>query len=183
MRILALDLSKRSTGWACFSETDERPIFGHWQLGSEYTSLGKTFLNLHQNVYDLHKLGEISHLFYEDSLLQLSNGGSNPETLRVLGGLCMHVESIGEALGVRVIRAVHQATWRKHFIGRGTSRSKYKKFDLKAMSRERCEQFGFKTKNDDEADAIGVLDYACDYQGIIPPWRRDEVFRPELVSG
>lgn len=179
MRILALDLSKRSTGWACFSDEDERPSYGHWQLGSEYTSKGKVFLNLHQHIVDIHRLGEITHFFYEDSLMQTSIGGkSNIETVRLLSGLCMHTESIAEALGARVIVPVNMMTWRKCFIGSQPRKSK--RVDLKAMVMERCRQFGFTPRNDDEGDALGILDYACDHQGIIPSWRRDNVLLPPV---
>jgi hypothetical protein len=179
MRILALDLSKRSTGWALYADGDERLSFGTWKLGDETTSLGHTFLRLHQKIHEAHTQEPITHFFYEDSLMQSAvTGHSSAGTIRLLGGLCMHVESIAAAKRARMVCPVNMSSWRKHFIGpqrRGTDRKEFK-----ALVIERCHQLGFKPRNDDESDAIGILDYACDFTGLIPPWRKNETLRPPL---
>lgn len=177
--IVALDLSKSSAGWACLPEGAAKPIFGHWVLGSEYTSDGRTFVKLHEMLHDLWRLTKFDHLFYEEAINPASlSGHTNIDTLRVLGGLCAHAQSFGEAVGCRTIKAVNLTSWRRHFIGKMPRGTKSK--ELKEYAMERCQQLGFKPARHDEAEAIGILDYACDLRGFVPPWRANEVLRPAL---
>lgn len=177
--ILALDLSKRSSGYAVWKDGSPNPIHGLWVLGSEFTTDGQTYCKLHQNLSDLRQLVRFEHVFYEQPLRpEVLTGHTNVDTLRVLAGLAAHAESFAAALGCRSIQAVHQASWRKHFIGRMPRGTKTKAWKDYAM--ERCRQYGWKPRRDDEADALGLLDYGCELKGIVPPWRTDEVLRPML---
>ncbi len=184
MRILALDLSKRSAGWACWGPKDSQPAHGFWVLGTEMTSRGMTFRHLYQNINGLHALGKIDAVFYERPLnLGPGAGNTNADTLNTLIGLAMHAESWAEAARCRIIRDVHQATWRKHFIG---SMPKPKKGEgstekLKALAVQRCNELGFRVERHDQAEAIGILDYACDALDITAPWRAHE--RLALAGG
>jgi hypothetical protein len=190
VRILALDLSKRSAGWACWSPDDQRVASGAWVLGSEYTSKGVTFGKLHQELSGLHRLGAIDALFYERPLnLGPAAGNTNINTIEVLVGLAMHAESWGDAMGCRIIRAVNQSSWRKAFLGsipRARLKDRYgnrlpvEKIDLKALAMERCQQLCFSPRSHDQAEAIGILDYACTTLDIMPYWRANEVLRPPL---
>lgn len=172
MRILGLDLSKRSAGFACWAPGDARVVSGCWTLGSEYTSKGRTFCKLHEEMTAVHRVGQVEAIFYEMPLnLGPGAGMTNIDTIDVLHGLAMHAESWGDAMGCRIIRAVNMATWRRHFIGsmrRGT-----KTPDLKEFAMRRCRDLGFAPRKHDEAEAIGILDYACDALGILPYWRAD----------
>jgi hypothetical protein len=177
--ILALDLSKRSTGWACWMEGDENPHYGTWVLGSEFTSDGQTYAKLHACLLDLRALSRFEHIYYEEPLRpETLQGHTNIDTLRVLAGLAAHAESFGYAVGCRSVSAVHMASWRRHFIGSMPRGTKTKL--LKEYARERCRTYGWSTANDDEADALGLLDYGCELKGIRPPWRADEVLRPVI---
>jgi hypothetical protein len=179
MRILALDLSKRSTGWACWSPGDQHVASGTCVLGSEYTAKGRTFANLHEELSGLNKMGRIDALFYEAPLnLGPGAGNTTAETINVLIGLAMHVESWGDAMNCRIIRAVNQTTWRREFLGpmkRGT-----KSMDLKDYAMERCRQLGFAPSKHDQAEAIGILTYACQSLDIAAPWVVNEILRPPL---
>lgn len=179
MKILALDLSKRSTGFAYWEEGSAVAGYGSWCLGSEHTPRGMVYLNLHQRMDELRSICRFEHVFFEEPMNPVKlQGHTNIDTLRVLGGLASHVESYCEARSCRSINAVNLSSWRATFIGkqkRGT-----KSATLKDLSIERCHQLGWKPKNDDEADALGLLDYACMFRGIIPPWREFEVLRPPL---
>lgn len=179
--IVALDLSKRSTGWALWEQGSDSARFGTWVLGSEYTSRGATYRKLRQHVADLSRLVTIEHIFFEEPLRpEQLKGHTNIDSLRVLTGLAATAECLGEELGCRTITAVHNKTWRALFIGRqkrGTGRE-----TLKDLAKERCRQLGMKPRNDDEADAIGLLDYGCEALGIVPVWRANEVLRPPLGS-
>lgn len=179
MGILALDLSKRSTGWACWMPGDERPTFGRWVLGSEFTSDGQTYCKLHQNLMDLRVVSRFEHAYYEQPLQQQHlTGHTNIDSLRVVTGLAAHTESYGHAVGLRTVMAIHQASWRKFFIGRVSRGTKTKQW--KDYSRERCAHYGWHPRTDDEADALGILDYACELRGIRPPWRKNETLRPVI---
>lgn len=179
MRVLGLDPSKRAMGWALWAP-GEQIASGVWELGSELTSRGTVFARVHEKIMELHQLGRIEAVFYED-LVNIVPGSpvpTNKDSILLAAGIAAHIESFGEAMGFRIVRAVHQATWRRHFIGkmpRGT-----KSVDLKAMAMERCRQLGFRPTKHDQAEAIGILDYACDALNLSPPWCADEVLRPAL---
>jgi hypothetical protein len=169
MRVLALDLSKRSTGWACWGPGDARPASGAWQLGSEYTSDGRVFANLHGRMTDLHRVSPIEAVFYEEALdPRALNGHTNIDTLRLASGLVAHAQSWAEAMGCRIVRGVNLATWRRHFLGKMPRATKT--VQLKEYAVERCLQLGFRPSCHDQAEAIGILDYACDALSLSPPW-------------
>jgi hypothetical protein len=162
-----------------YEDGAEKPIYGHVMLGSEYTSDGQVFAKLHQLLSELRTIAAFDRLYYEEAInpAQLT-GHTNIDTLRVLSGLCAHAQSFGYATGCRIVMAVNVSSWRKHFVGampRGTKSKQWKDYAL-----ERCRQYGWKPKNSDEADALGLLDYSLHLDGITPPWRQQEVLRPVL---
>lgn len=180
MRVIFLDLSKRSAGYACWGPGDSRPVSGAWVLGSEFTSDGLVYCKLHENLTGLHQLGGIEAIFWEEPLdARLLSGHTNIDSVRVLGGLAAHAASWGEAMGCRIIRAVNMAAWRRHFIGSMPRASKTA--DLKRMAMEKCRALGFKPQTHDEAEAIGGLSYACDQLDLIPPWRDAHLFGGRTV--
>lgn len=166
---LALDLSIRSTGWALFSEGQDRPAFGTWSLADHIDWRARAYCRLHRNLMDLHRVSPIDHLVYEEPLSAGAvHGHTNVTTLEAMAGLAAHASSFGEAVGA-THRAVNMATWRRHFLGkmpRGT-----KTPDLKAMAMARCRELGFDPAKHDAAEAIGLLDYELSIRGITPPWR------------
>jgi len=172
VRICSLDLSKSSTGWACWGEGDAHVASGYWQLGSEYSSRGRVYAKLHENLTDLHRLGAIDALFFEEAIHPAKlQGHTNIESIKLACGLGAHAESWGEAMGCRIVREVNQFTCCRHFIGsmrRGT-----KTPDLKEYAVQRCRELGFAPRKHDEAEAIGILDFACDALGILPYWRAE----------
>ncbi|PTR06418.1 MULTISPECIES: hypothetical protein [unclassified Novosphingobium] len=192
MTILALDLSKRGTGWAVWIEGTDAPRYGSWVLGSEFTTRGQTYAKLHANLLDLRALCRFEHLYFEEPIspAQLS-GHTNIDTLRVLSGLAAHAESFAHAMGLRTAQAINVSSWRGDFIGRIAASDARKRAkaanrsasdSLKALTIERCRHLGFKPRTNDEADALGLLDYACGLRGLTPPWRQNEVLRPMLTG-
>lgn len=180
---LALDLSKRRTGWAFWRAGTESARFGHWELGSEMTPDGATFAKLHGNLSELRKVSGFERIYLEKPIHAASlTGHTNIDTLRVLAGLAAHVHSFAAALKLPPPTEINISSWRRDFIGpqkRGT-----KSKTLKALTIERCRQLGFAPRYDDEADALGILDYALDFhEQVTPPWRKDEVLRPALGMG
>ena len=179
MRILALDLSETSTGFACWGEGDAVAASGHWVLGSEYSSFGQVFALLHERMTELHAVGAIDAVFYERPRhLDGWNKDSNETAHMLAVGLAAHAESWGVAMGCRIIRAVNISVWRRHFLG--TMPRATKSAQLKDLAMERCRQLGFRPLKHDQAEAIGILDHACTALDIMPPWRAGEVLRPPL---
>lgn len=198
MNFLALDLSKTRTGWAFWDGKSPKAQFGSWTLGSEYTSDGGVFAKLHRNMADLHKVMPFEALYFEQKINPARLAGhTNIDTINLLSGLEAHAKSFAHAYGLRICKPVAIDHWRPFFLGRmpvadakaaarrarkaGDHRASARQ-DLKDLTMERARQLGFAPRWDDEADAIGVLDYSCDLNGIVPPWRADEVLRPALGS-
>lgn len=196
--ILSLDLSKTRTGFAYWQPGWEKPHHGGWQLGSEYTTNGGVFAKLHGNLLDLRQVMPFGTIYYEEPIDPRNLGAqTNIQTLRILSGLAAHTESFAHATGCRV-HGINVSTWRKDFVGtalvsdaQAAARAKRKlgakasaTDKLKTLTKARCEQLGMAPKSFDEADAIGILDFALDFhEHITPPWRRDEVLRPPLSAG
>ena len=194
--ILALDLSKTSTGWAYWDKKSDRPQYGSWRLGSEYSTEGAVFAKLHQNMAELHQVMRFSELYFEQKIDPAKLAGhTSINTINLMSGLEAHAKSFAHAYRLRICKPVSINHWRASFLGRmevadaraaaraarkaGNERASARD-DLKALTKARCKALGFIVKNDDEADAIGVLDYAIDLSGAVPPWRTDEVLRPAL---
>ena len=178
MKLISLDLSKRSaglTGW----DGKSQPVVLTKELGSHLTGPGMVFARLHGVINDLNMvIGGADAIYCEEPLQpQALAGHTTFETIYLAYGLHAHAASYAEAKGIR-FHPVNQSVWRRHFLGamkRGT-----KRVTLKQYAIERARQLGFTPRNDDEADAIGILDYACDREGIVPDWRANEVLRPPL---
>lgn len=175
MRVLALDQSETSTGYAVWGEGDARALTGWKTLGSEFTSPGRVFANIHQLMTELNELGTIDVVFYERPRhLDGWNAQSNANAHMLLVGLAAHILSWGTAMQCRMVRDAHMSTWRAHFL-HGMARPRNpdgSKIDgvLKVMAVDRCKALGIKTQRHDEAEAFGILDHACDVLGLAPPW-------------
>ncbi len=181
MRVLGLDLSKRSCGWAIWGDSDERAYSGVWELGSEFTSRGRVYAKLHQQLTDLHRTGAIDAIFYEEALNPaVLQGHTNIDTLRVLNGLVAHVESWGEAMACRVVHPVNQSTWRRFFIGKMPAATKTDQ--LKDYAMKRARQLGFHPTKHDQAEAIGIMDFGCEQMSLSPPWRAQGGLLAPLVA-
>ncbi|HEX7852081.1 MAG TPA: hypothetical protein VF503_00110 [Sphingobium sp.] len=177
--ILALDLSTKSTGWALWTGESERPVSGTWALANAMTDHGMVFMKLHQRMNDLYTVSPFEFVLYEEPLnLGPGSGVTNKDTIHSLIGLAAHVDSFCAAKRVRKCRSINQSSWRRHFLGpmkRGTKSKTLKEYAL-----ERCAQLGLSPSKHDEAEALGILSYACAMENIVPPWERDEVLRQPL---
>lgn len=198
VKLLALDLAKSRTGWCAWHRGLDAPRYGSAVLGSEFTSDGGVFAKLHQVLAELHAAIGFDVIYYEQAINPANLGGNtNIRALDLAAGLAAHVKSFAYAYGLRD-HAINISTWRKDFItadlvkeaqaearakrkqtGKGSARDK-----LKALTMERCRQLGFNPRHTDEADAIGICDFALDFhEHVTPPWRADEVLRAPLGMG
>ncbi|HWK32786.1 MAG TPA: hypothetical protein VNR51_03790 [Hyphomicrobium sp.] len=193
--VCALDLSKSRTGFAVWQPGWDKPRYGSWRLGTEWTSDGGVYAAIHVRMAELRAVMPFRTIYFEEPILPANlSGKTNIRTLKLAAGIAAHVESFAEATGC-MAHAVNVGTWRKDFVGadlvkdaqaaarakraitgKGSARDK-----LKALTVERCRQLGMSPRSDDEADAIGILDFALDFhEHVTVPWRANEVLRPPL---
>lgn len=179
MDILALDLSKSSTGWARWSDGQARPTYGSKMLGSEFTPRGEVYVNLHKLFLEQQAFGSPDYIIFESprdpSHLSYPTNFMND---RLLIGLAEMVFYFGAMLGARTDEVANNIWWMA--FNRRPMIKKSKALTVKDVTMARCRELGFKPKNNDEADAIGILDAEMEARfKITPPWRKDEVlFRP-----
>lgn len=178
--ILALDLSVKSTGFAYWKEGEAKPVGGTWELAAGISHAPRAFVRLHRHLRDINDACPLDAVVFEDPLPPHSvHGHTSIDVLKASAGLAAHVQSFAEAMGIRH-RAVHQARWRRHFLGpqpRGV-----KTADFKHMAMSRCRELGFEPIKHDEAEALGLLDYELSVEGILAPWRQNPLqsqLRPE----
>ena len=181
MKLMTLDLSKRSAGLGGWDGKSALPVLISKQLGSHLTGVGMTCGRLHGVMNDLNMvIGGVDAIYCEEPLPpEALRGHTSYDILLVLYGLYTHAASYAAAKGIR-FHGVSQMVWRRFWYGpmkRGT-----KSVTLKPLAMERARQLGASPVNDDEAESFGIMDYACEREGIIPPWRANEVLRPPLGS-
>ena len=193
MSVLALDLSKTSTGWALWRDGWEAPRFGRWKLGGEYSTPGDVFLKLQERMHELRMIDRYERVVIEEPINpgQLQ-GHTTINTIRLAIGLASHAESYAKAMRCQY-REINVGTWRADFIGRGevsgirkAIRDKAKQTGKKVSATDslkdatmlRCRQFGWKPRNNDEGDALGLIDYDLCLSGVQTPWRMAEILQP-----
>lgn len=198
MTYLSLDLSKSSTGWCWWDGEAARPVYGHWVLGSEFSSPGQVFAKLHRHMAEHYALMPFEGVFVEPPInpAQLQ-GHTTIQTIRLAIGLAAHVESFVHAYPCRWLHECNVDSWRPDFIGRvedaaakaaarraknaGDARASARD-TLKELTMARCRQLGFTPRKNDEADAIGIMTYGLLVRNITPPWLNDEVLRAPVGS-
>lgn len=174
MKLLALDMSKRNTGWAAWDGESLRPVSGSFELGSAITDNGLMFARVHERLMELKQVVDFDVIYIEQPLQpQAMSGGTTFHILYTLYGIAAHVESFACATGVRRVHMAGQSSWRSHFL-KGMKRTKGQKADLKSLAQDKCKELGLTYRSHDEAEALGILDYACRQEGMTPPWRAHE---------
>ena len=172
MKVLALDPSATSCGFAFWDTEIERVEFGAWHLANSMSYLGDAGRNVHHRLSSFIGDQKIDHIFCEQ-VVEYNKRIAQISRIR-LYEVYLHVHSFGREMGIPV-HDIHAATWRRTFLGitsRGTTRKQFKD-----MSTRRCRYLGFLCTKDDMADAIGVLTQGCLAQKVQPYWLRDEVLR------
>jgi hypothetical protein len=188
VKVLALDLSIKSCGWALWGDGFNCPRHGVWELADGIEYADRAFVRLSKNIMDLHKLETLTHTAFEEPLPpgKLATGTSTVATIEAQVGLAAQVMRFGAARGVNWSKAPIDR-WRKHFIGRtrnpkdvrdGRGRKIWQP-TLKDYAMQRCRELEWEPRKHDEADALGILDYTLWRLGIDRPW----AYRPSLLLG
>lgn len=177
MRFLALDTSKSRTGWASWETGDAKPVLGHFQCGSEYTSDGSAQKTLWRNLLDITAFGMPDIMGVEAPADASKWKGGRPfqhtKTLIRLAGTVMF---FAENYGIRASE-IPKDVWFPPFIG---PNQRPPKGEAKSYCEMRCKSLGLRPLNDDEADAVGILDYMISLEQIIPPWREENLLLPVI---
>jgi hypothetical protein len=155
-QIMALDISKRSTG-VCEGRLGEEPLFYTVPFGGTDDDFEATWARCFRWFHKrLLEPAVPSHVYMEAPAQAGSfSGHTNANVTTTVTGLWSNVSSLCEVRGV-IFRKVHVATARKSFIGIGNMAGA----DAKREVRRVCDSIGWKPKNFDEADAGCVFHYA-----------------------
>lgn len=167
--VLALDQSPTNTGWAALSQGQDRPTWGKFSLpgweNAEGERLHQFYEWLGRKVVDLN----VTHLVAESMFTPADHAQSDTAQIGRWGliGICDMVRYVcNSKRGMNVdFSMVTSTTWRKAFLGsanppKGLVKSQRRTW-LKAKAIEACHSRGWLVENDDTADALGILAYAC----------------------
>ncbi len=165
IRLLALDQSPLSTGFALWDEGREAPISGAWPLCEGIAKRAVGFVQVHRSIAAIHKERPIDVLVYEQPIKRPSD---KVEKLIALYGVAAHIESYCQIKGIRCF-VVRAGDWRETYLGAKHGIKGSENFKRAAVERGR--QFGFDPVTHDEAEAIGILDHQLHAMKITPPWR------------
>lgn len=159
-RVLALDQSARNTGWA-FMEKDGAPTWGSFLLGPWEDHEGERMLEF-DDWFDraIHSL-KVTHVFIEMPATQLDHRESlsaNIATFGIPALIAMVCKNYDIELAV-----VTPSSWRTAFIGTGSAPKglvqKQRRPWLKEQAKKACAARGWLVANDNEAEALGILNY------------------------
>ena len=159
---LALDLG-RKTGWARWAPSMSQPKWGTEVCDDK--DLGHRCYDFRRWLHGKMEKLEVTDLVVEAYLSAASGKNRNfgNELWTPYQHLCC--AEVCVSVGAK-LHPVHMATWRKHFLGMGIAKNKGGRPYLKKLAIQRCAQLGWGTKSDDEAEALGLLDY---YKAINNP--------------
>lgn len=174
MRV-ALDLSSRATGWATWCEGAQDPKWGILRLPASVNDCGPTNEGLRRHLADLYAVEPIKTIFYE---AQYIGTRVNMDVAEKLLGMAGMVDWFAHKVGANVFK-VPVSSWRKHFY---LSPPKGERADLKRMGVIAAHRRGWMVSKDDEADALGVLDYGLHCVGVKPPWAERHLFGGRLST-
>lgn len=154
MRVLALDISQRATGFAVDRSDNRPPLTGTWGVPARCANHGEVGFEFMKWLRPMVAVNEVELLAFEAPMVP--SGGSwgvatNAETIQTLIGLCWAAQIVAAEKVIRDVGARPQ-TVRKHFCGSGHA----KKPDVQA----RCRLLGWPFKTPDEADALALWSWA-----------------------
>jgi hypothetical protein len=151
--ILALDLATRF-GWA-EGTLGDRPISGSQRCASEGATSAEIFGGFFKWLAERMQAFRPHVLVYEAPLTPShARGKTNINTSRILLGLPAIAEAVANRCGVPVLEARVDDV-RAHYIGERRLRGA----EAKKAVILRCRQLGLQPRDDNEADALALLDY------------------------
>lgn len=146
--ILTLDLAT-NLGWCLGTPSDAMPRFGHHKLPSTGENIGAFAVAFEDWLTAFLEREKPAIVVFEAPILPRQ---TTPATVRKLSGLVWEVERVCRRLGIKC-REGRKSSVNLFFAGHGWA----KKTDTMAI----CRRYGWKVRNDDEADACALWAYAA----------------------
>ncbi len=161
--ILTLDLSTH-IGWAAWP-SGHSVAYGTYDLPQTGPDIGRMLRAYDDWWRHMAAVHKPTHLCFEAPFV----GGPrmNNVTIYKLINLAGHTEYAAQASGVRYFQ-VAIPKWRKHFFGKGGG----KRDEMKALAMRECTRRGWRPADDNQADALGMLDYAAHCLKVKTDWPR-----------
>lgn len=193
--ILALDISLRSTGWAVGSP-DCRPRWGvlpnpkggEWDNDKEHLVLAR----FRAFLADHHARSQLTHIAFESIFIDVRN----PKKFQFNGtdAQLMYKGIVLEFCGTHGILPAEQpvAQWRARFLGKDEraeirnlteANTEARRKEWKRAVTLECTRRGWFVETDDEADALGILDFVLSATSRQHAGRTDPIFRRNQLRG
>ncbi|MDF1625642.1 MAG: hypothetical protein P1U84_05095 [Parvibaculaceae bacterium] len=170
MIVLALDQSTSATGWA-LGEPGSTPTCGTFvpPRSNDVDNYYPLASSSRDWLTKMLAENNVTHLRFEQPLMPraavkwinkkpVAYVETNIQTLRKLYGLAWEIELVAGDASIDC-RETNIATWRSWFIKGITPKPKGTKA-LKQAVMDRCNDFGWYPKNDNEGDALGIWAHA-----------------------
>ncbi len=157
--ILTLDIAS-NTGWAHKARPDAAPEFGSVLFEGNSKNMGRFLWNFRRWQMAIMTRLDPDQVFYESPFV------GNPAAVAKMYNLAGQVElnCIDHGLSRDQYHPVTSSQWRPRFLDPDfkptTSGRTTKRDQLKAAVIAQCEAFGWSPEDDNQGDALGILDYA-----------------------
>jgi len=187
--VLALDIAKHRTGWAVGFPGMPRPSWGVYELAGDWDRHEGLRLNqwrrFLESKIDAHG---VTYIAMERPFIDMKSFDYNG-TAPILQ---MHgiVLELAHARGARA-GAVSIASWRSHFLGTAKApaglAAAQRTSALKDMAMRQCASRGWLPQYHDEAEALGIMDFAlacldADYDHTTGPAVRRAELKAEVAQ-
>lgn len=187
--VLALDIAKHRTGWAVNSLDFERPFWGVYELAGEWEK--NEGLRLHQwrNFLEAKiRQHSVTYVAMERPFIDMKDfnyNGSVP--ILQMWGIALE---LAQGLQIRHGNAPI-GSWRSHFLGTAQAPAGLPKAQrtnaLKDMATRQAAKRGWLTQYHDEAEALGIADFAlscldADYEHKVGPDVRRAELKAEIAA-
>lgn len=149
--VVALDLASR-TGWAYWKRGFSEPAYGSHLISAARGGDNGPFFKAYADWFVFGLRGVADFVVYE---LPFTNARTHQHTAERLFGLAAMTEMLCEEARIDCRKANVQDV-RRHFLGP----QKLKRKEAKAAVIDQCQLHGWDPQDDDQADALALLDYS-----------------------
>lgn len=176
MDCLALDQSKRNTGWARWRTGDVLPKLGSLSLGGSLTSRYSCVIKLQQFLHDQFAFGAPDAVFWEtprnpNNLMGKNSRQDWPTTL-LTSALDAAIGTYCTAKRPPIFYSIDpDESFVSFCVGMKRNTRRKDRLDL---LQERARYYGASPRNADEASAMAILDRGLYLENIVAPWRAHE---------
>jgi hypothetical protein len=187
--VLALDIAKNRTGWAVGSPGMSRPYWGCFEIAGPWDgSEGARLHEWRRFLIDNIAIYDVTYIAVERPFVDLKafqfNGTVPILQMHGIAAELAHDKRIG-------MGEVSIQSWRCHFLGKATApkhlADKERTPYLKDLARRRCAERGWLCERHDEAEALGIMDFAlacldADYDHKTGPLVRRNELKAEVAE-